>query len=153
MSALENKIPPPLVAGIFGIFMWWISTVAPLVEPNSSVRQILSVAIFLSGLFFCVAGVVSFRRAKTTVNPLKPETASSLVDSGIYRISRNPMYLGFALLLLSLSVFLSSSWSLVGVVGFVLYMNAFQITPEERALEAIFESGYTSYKSQVRRWL
>jgi len=153
MSVLENKIPPPIVVLICSLSMWLISLISPLIETGFFVRVILSLAIFTVGSFFCIAGVVSFRKAKTTVNPLKPETASSLVSSGVYRISRNPMYVGLSLFLVSLSTYLSSPLSIIGVVAFIFYMNRFQIEPEERALKKIFSTDFLNYMSQVRRWL
>ena len=153
MRILENRIPPPIVAAIFGLAMWWISTRASRIEAGEFSLVIGASAIALIGAFFCIAGVVSFRRAKTTVNPLKPETASSLVTSGIYQVSRNPMYVGFALFLVAWAVYLASPWTGVGVLVFVLYITRFQIVPEERALSALFGIEFESYKSKTRRWL
>ncbi|MCJ8348858.1 isoprenylcysteine carboxylmethyltransferase family protein [Moritella sp.] len=152
-TVLKNRVPPPLVAGLFAFAMWAISFVVPTVEMNTVARFTLSAATVALGIFFCIAGVVSFRRAKTTVNPLKPEAATALVSSGIYGISRNPMYVGFALFLLAWVVYLSSPWLSTGIVGFVLYMNQFQIEPEERALKEIFGPEFISYQAKVRRWL
>ena len=153
MQALKHRVPPPLVAGLFAFAMWAISFVVPTVEMNTVARLTLSAATVALGIFFCLAGVVSFRRAKTTVNPLEPEAATALVSSGIYGISRNPMYVGFALFLLAWVVYLSSPWVSIGIVGFVLYMNQFQIEPEERALAEIFGPEFISYQAKVRRWL
>ena len=152
-TVLKNRVPPPLVAGLFAFAMWAISFVVPTVEMNTVARLTLSAATVALGIFFCFAGVVSFRRAKTTVNPLKPEAATALVSSGIYGISRNPMYVGFALFLLAWVVYLSSPWVSTGIVGFVLYMNQFQIEPEERALKEIFGPEFISYQAKVRRGL
>ncbi|QUM75976.1 isoprenylcysteine carboxylmethyltransferase family protein [Moritella sp. 24] len=153
MRVLENKIPPPIVAALFAFVMWCISLLLPTVEMSTAIRWVLSVVVIATGVFFCLAGVVSFRQAKTTVNPLKPETTTALVDSGIYAISRNPMYVGFSLFLLAWAVYLSSPWVSVGVLGFVMYMNRFQIVPEERALKGIFGPEFTQYQAKVRRWL
>ncbi|MGC3833737.1 methyltransferase family protein [Moritella viscosa] len=150
---LENKIPPPVITLLFAVLMWGISFITPNLTFSLALRLPLSLLIVVLGSFFCVAGVASFKKATTTVNPLKPEAASSLVNSGIYRISRNLMYVGFALFLLSWGVYLSSPWTILVIVGFVFYMNKFQIIPEERALTTIFGSEFTSYLSQVRRWL
>jgi len=153
MQALKNRVPPPLVAGLFAFVMWAVSFAVPSIEMNNGVRLTLSAVAVALGIFFCIAGVVSFRKAKTTVNPLKPETATALVNSGIYAISRNPMYVGLALFLLAWAVYLSSLWVSIGVVGFVLYMNHFQIEPEELALKEIFGSEFIDYQAKVRRWL
>ena len=106
-----------------------------------------------AGLLFVLAGGISFRRARTTVNPLKPEAASALVTSGIYRYTRNPMYVGFALWLLAWGLYLASPLVLLGVLGFVLYMNRLQIAPEERALGRLFGADFAAYRQRVRRWL
>lgn len=153
MHVLETKIPPPIVAVIFGLGMWALTIIVPVVDMDIVVRLVAAAVVAIFAAFFALAGVVSFRRAKTTINPVNPENASSLVSSGIYRVSRNPMYVGLALLLVAWAVYLSSLWSLVGVLGFILYVNRFQITPEERALTAIFGDQFLSYQAQVRRWL
>jgi protein-S-isoprenylcysteine O-methyltransferase Ste14 len=110
-------------------------------------------AIALAGIAFSAAGVLAFRRARTTVNPTRPEEATQLVRSGVYRITRNPMYVGLACLLVAWAVFLSSPWALLGPLAFVLYIGRFQIAPEERALAKLFGSDYSAYQAEVRRWL
>ena len=153
MQALENRIPPPIVTALFGLLMWLTARYTPGLAPAYSVRVMVALLVLAIGVFFSVAGVLSFRQAQTTVNPLKPETASALVRSGIYQYSRNPMYVGFALVLLAWACYLASLFALFGVLGFVLYMNRFQIRPEERALLTLFNSKYPVYQTQVRRWL
>ena len=155
MRTLENRLPPPIVASLFGLLMWPAACYVPGLDLAYSVRVLVLVALLVLaiGVFFSVAGVLSFRQAQTTVNPLKPETASALVRSGIYQYSRNPMYVGFALLLLAWACYLASPFALLGVLGFVLYMNRFQISPEERALTILFGNEYQAYQAQVRRWL
>jgi protein-S-isoprenylcysteine O-methyltransferase Ste14 len=133
--------------------MWLVSSfVAPLEVPFRW-RVGAALAPALVGLGFSVAGVAAFRRARTTINPTKPATASALVSGGVYRLTRNPMYLGLLLLLLALAVFLSNPVALLLVPVFVLYINRFQITPEERALASLFGGEYAAYKERVRRWL
>ena len=75
------------------------------------------------------------------------------MTAGIYRVSRNPMYLGFAILLLAWAVFLASPWMLLGVPAFMMFISRFQIQPEERALESLFGEEFRDYKARVRRWL
>jgi len=150
---LENRIPPPIVAAFFGILMWLSSLALPSTEISDELRFTVSIGVLVLGVIFCVAGVLSFRMAKTTVNPLQPEKATSLVDTGIYKITRNPMYFGFALFLLAWSVFLSAPVAVIGVVVFVLFMNRFQIGPEEKALTKIFGEEFETYQTRVRRWL
>jgi len=87
------------------------------------------------------------------VNPLKPDSASALVVAGIYRWTRNPMYLGMATVLAAWGLYLANIGALAGVALFVAYMNRFQIAPEERALEARFGADFAAYRGRVRRWL
>ncbi len=151
MDVLENRIPPVVVAALFGVLMWLAAYNLPgaLVLPIEW-RVGLALTVLLVGAFICLAGVASFRQASTTVNPLQPETASALVSSGIYRYTRNPMYLGFATALLAWSILLGSP---VSVLGFVLFMNRFQIRSEERALANLFGNDFEQYCRTVRRWL
>ena len=153
MQALELKIPPPIVALLIAAAMWGIALATPLVHIPALMRLVVAITIALAGVATAIAGVAAFRRAKTTVNPLKPETSSTLVTSGIYRFTRNPMYVGLALVLLAWAVFLSSPWNLLGPLAFALYMNRFQIEPEERILSGMFGAAYSAYQSKVRRWV
>ncbi|MCG2581988.1 MAG: isoprenylcysteine carboxylmethyltransferase family protein [Marinobacter sp.] len=150
---LEKRIPPLLLVVIFGAAMWGLASFAPPLGMNSMPLAVVAGAVFVLGTLFPVAGVVAFRQAQTTVDPRTPEASSALVSSGIYRYSRNPMYVGFALWLLAWAIFLGSGWALLGVVGFVLYMNRFQIAPEERALRDLFGDTFRHYEQRVRRWL
>jgi len=153
MKSLELKIPPPAVALLFAAPMWALSRVTPLLQVPSGIRQLLALAIALMGVGFSVAGVISIRRAKTTLNPTKPQMTTELVRSGIYRVTRNPMYFGLLLILVAFAIFLSSAWALIGPAAYFLYIGRFQIAPEERALAALFGAEYAAYLSRVRRWL
>ena len=153
MRSLDVLVPPPAVAAIAALGMWAVSSLAPSLHLPAAVRLAACTAFALAGLAFSAAGLVAFRRARTTVNPVKPESASSLVSSGVYRITRNPMYVGLAFVLFAWAVFLSSAWALLGVAAFVLYIDRFQIAPEERALSKLFGSEYDAYRAKVRRWL
>lgn len=153
MQALELKIPPPAVAVLIAVAMWGISWVTSSVDVPRLVRVVAALAIAVTGSGIALSGALSFRRAGTTVNPMKPETASLLVTTGIYQFTRNPMYVGDVFVLVAWAIFLSVPWTLVGPLAFVLYVNRFQIAPEERALSAMFGTDYGAYKSRVRRWL
>jgi protein-S-isoprenylcysteine O-methyltransferase Ste14 len=153
MTTLQLKIPPPIVALLVAAAMWGVSVVTPPIELPVTGRVVAAVVIALAGGGFSLAGTLSFRRARTTVNPMKPEKSSSLVTSGIYAITRNPMYLGLLFVLVAWAVYLSSAWTLVGPLVFLMYMNRFQITPEEKVLSDMFGSAYTAYRSKVRKWL
>lgn len=150
---LTTKIPPPAVAITAGLVMWGIAYFAPRLSLSSDIRLALTMIIALMGLAISVSGAMSFRQLGTTLNPIKPEEASALVTTGIYQVTRNPMYLGLLVVLVAWSIFLSSAWALLGVLGFVLYMTRFQIAEEERVLTRLFGSDYESYKARVRRWL
>ena len=153
MHTLELKIPPPIVALLIAAAMWGVSLAAPAAPLPLNIRVVAAIAIALAGVAVSIAGVAAFRSAKTTLNPLKPGTTSALVTSGVYRFTRNPMYVGLALGLLGWAVFLSSAWNLLGPLVFILYMTRFQIVPEERALSGIFGAAYSEYRARVRRWL
>lgn len=158
MSPAKLKIPPPLIALFFATLMWiaarYVSGISvPGVNIDGHWPVVVAIIISIIGVFFCAAGAIAFKRAGTTVNPLKPETASVLVTSGIYQYSRNPMYAGVALLLLAWAIYLQSPIALLGIVGFMLYINYFQITPEEDALTGLFGQAFIDYKARVRRWL
>jgi protein-S-isoprenylcysteine O-methyltransferase Ste14 len=153
MQALELKIPPPVVTALAAAAMWGIAVLAPLVDVSAALRVPAAIVLALMGAAFDLSGVVAFRRSQTTVNPMKPEKAAALVCSGVYRLTRNPMYVGLVFVLVAWAVYLSCAWALLGPVAFVLYINRFQIQPEERALSALFGSRYEDYKSGVRRWL
>lgn len=116
-------------------------------------RAIVAVAFVSAGFIIGLAGVVAFRRASTTVNPTKPGAASAMVTSGVYRLSRNPMYLGLLFALTGWAVFLSHALAFAFLPVFAAYMNRFQISTEERALSAKFGSEFDAYKQSVRRWL
>ena len=153
MQALELKVPPPIVALLIAVTMWGISLATPSIEMPNRIRVTMAIVVALVGISAAISGVIAFRRARTTVNPLKPETTSAIVTSGVFRLTRNPMYLGLALVLLAWAVFVSSPWALLGPLVFVLYMNRFQITPEERVLSGMFGAAYSAYQAKVRRWL
>lgn len=153
MHALELKIPPPVVALLMAGAMWGVSLAAPMAYMPEGIRVFAGIAIAIAGIASAISGVIAFRRARTTVNPFKPETSSSLVTSGIYRFTRNPMYVGLTLVLLGWAVFLPSVWTLLGPLVFVLYMTRFQIVPEERALAGLFGATYSEYRAKVRRWI
>ena len=152
-TLLEKRIPPVALVLIVGFIMWLVAPYAPRVDAGESVRLVISAILFLLGTLFALSGVMAFRTSKTTVDPRKPEASSALVSSGVYRYSRNPMYVGFALVLAAWAVVLASAWALLAVPFFVIYMNRFQIAPEERALREIFGDSFRAYEQRVRRWL
>jgi protein-S-isoprenylcysteine O-methyltransferase Ste14 len=153
MQALELKIPPPLVALLLGAPMAWAALHGPALALPTAWRWGLVCLLVGVGGSFDLAGLLAFRRQRTTVNPLRPENTAALVTSGVYRITRNPMYLGLALLLLAWAVWLDAWLALLGPAVFVAYITRFQIRPEERVLATRFGHDFNDYTRRVRRWL
>ena len=151
MSALDLKIPPPIVTLVLALLMWLTPAVAGHLEISFPSRVLWAVVLVCVGQGIAIAGMVAFRRAKTTVNPVKASSASSLVIRGVYRYTRNPMYVGLLLTLLAFAVFLANPLAVLWVVVYVLYITRFQIIPEERVLASLFGAEYEAYKGRVRR--
>jgi protein-S-isoprenylcysteine O-methyltransferase Ste14 len=150
---LENRIPPPVVALCTAGLMYAAAWLVPALDFGLPWRGTIAGTLAAIGVSFDVAGLAHFFRAKTTINPLDPGAASALVTRGVYRFSRNPMYLGLALLVAAWGIYLANIAALALVPLFVLYMNRFQIAPEERALRARFGADFQAYCERVRRWL
>jgi protein-S-isoprenylcysteine O-methyltransferase Ste14 len=153
MHVLELKVPPVALVFLVAALMWLVSWAMPAFEFEFPSGDVLAVSAAITGTIISGLGIVSFRQARTTVNPMKPDSTSSLVVSGIYRLTRNPMYLGFLSVLFGWAIFLSNALAFVFLPVFVLYMNRFQIKPEEKALRALFGPQFVMYTARVRRWL
>ncbi|PTN11081.1 methyltransferase family protein [Nitrosomonas aestuarii] len=150
---LDYKIPPPVVGMLVATAMWALAEVGPQFALAPQVRYSLVGILIIAGGVFDLLGLVAFRASRTTINPLKPELASALVTGGVYRFTRNPMYVGVVLFLLAWGVYLSALLPLAGLPFFIMYITRFQIQPEERVLMDIFGEQYSSYAKNVRRWL
>jgi protein-S-isoprenylcysteine O-methyltransferase Ste14 len=153
MSRLENRIPPPLVGIAFAIGMWACARWLPEVSARFPGQRFAAVVALAAGLGVMVAAVLQFRRARTTVNPLDPHAATSLVTEGVFRFTRNPMYLGMALILVAWAVWLGNALGALLPLGFIAYIGRFQIAPEERALRAHFGADFEAYVARVRPWI
>lgn len=153
MRWLETRIPPPLVmllcaaAGYLASRLW-LGTVLSLPMP-----ALLAGGVMAIGLVLNLLPKLAFQRARTTVNPLRPSASSALVTHGVYRYTRNPMYLGQATVLAGAMLYLQNLTALLAVPLFVLYITRLQIVPEERALSARFPEAYAGFRQRVRRWL
>lgn len=147
------RIPPGLVFLAAGFLIWCIARFAPAARVAVPGSRAVAIVLGAIGVTLVLLGIAAFIRARTTADPLHPEKASTLVVRGIYRFMRNPMYLGFALMLLAFVVRLSVWPGVFVVVLFVVYMNRFQIRPEENALEARFGEAARAYRRSVRRWI
>jgi protein-S-isoprenylcysteine O-methyltransferase Ste14 len=153
MSAFELRIPPPLVGLCVALLMWLASRIVPHFAWPLALRGAISLIFVIAGIGLAIAGVKAFAKAKTTVNPTKPAATSSLVVTGVYRFTRNPMYLGMLLVLLGWAAYLANVVAFLLVPLFVLYITRFQIIPEERVLAEKFGAEFTLYKARVHRWL
>lgn len=146
------KLPPPVLLLLTLGGMYLFSIHWPVWHFSFWGQPMVALLFCLFGTLVGLAGIVSFAKARTTVNPHNPHKASCLVTSGVYRFSRNPMYLGLVMLLIAAFIYLSALSSLIMIPLFIFYMNNFQIGPEEDVLEALFGEEYRQYCDQVRRW-
>jgi protein-S-isoprenylcysteine O-methyltransferase Ste14 len=153
MRALELRIPPLALLLLTALLMAVSASVVRAATFLIPYQTLVACGFAILGAATSFLGVLSFRRAGTTVNPLKPDTSSALVGSGVYKLTRNPMYLGFLMLLIGWGIYLSNALALFFVPAFVVYMNRFQIEPEERALTSRFGQEFVAYTARVRRWL
>ena len=153
MKALELKVPPPLVMVAVALLMLAAATLVPWLALALPGKGVLAALIAVLGIAVAGAGVLAFRRAKTTVNPMRVHATSSLVASGVFRISRNPMYLGMVLLLIAWAVHLANAAAVLVLPLFVIYITRFQIAPEERSMQKLFGDAFVAYTKSTRRWL
>lgn len=153
MRSLELKIPPVAVFLVFGWLMWVIARALPAVTLSLPGTAIVAVGLSTFGAVLGISGILAFRRHETTVHPTRPDRASAVVREGVYRFTRNPMYLGLALLLLAWAAWLGNIVSVVFVPAFIAWMTRFQIRPEERAMLAKFGPAFRDYMGSVRRWM
>lgn len=148
---LNTKIPPPIVAILFAVMIFYFSDSFAYVDLPFKIY--ISLFFVLLGFFITFSSARNFKKKETTVNPIKPEEASQLVTDGFFKITRNPMYLGMLLFLLGLSIYNGLIVGLLFLPLFVGYITFFQIIPEERAMIKIFGEDYKAYMKKVRRWI
>lgn len=153
MKRLELLIPPPLIMLLTGLIMWLLSEMFPALTLAWLQSIAAATVMGFIGLALSLTAAATFKRASTTLDPRQPAGTSTLVSTGIYRYSRNPMYLGVLLVLLGWAVYLGNLLSILCTLVFIAYITRFQIIPEERLLHEKFEKEFLSYKSRVRRWL
>tara|TARA_A100000164_G_C21924563_1_gene782373 strand:+ start:1803 stop:2207 length:405 start_codon:yes stop_codon:yes gene_type:complete len=133
--------------------IWLISKYFYKASFNFNLINELALLCLISGIIIIILGINKFRLSKTTISPLKPSKTSYLVNDGIYSYTRNPMYLGLLLILLSIAIYLKNYISLLFIPLFILFITKNQILPEEKTLENIFGERYKNYKNKVRRWI
>ncbi len=152
-SFLDHRVPPPVLMIGVALLMWLAAKYTQGLAWSGTTRFTAAAAFAAAGIAFNVAGFRAIRYAGSTIDPTRPAAASTLVISGPFRFSRNPMYVGFTLMLLAWAAWLQSPWVFAGPLVFVLCLTRWQIVPEERALRAKFGSTYSEYETRVRRWL
>ena len=148
---MKTKIPPPIIA-LICIVINYLSTylINPIKFPNI---EIIGGVILFLGITTAVLAILLFKKEKTTVNPMNPEETTSLVTTGIFSITRNPMYLGLFFVISSTILFFGSWFGIIILMFFVWYITKFQIIPEEEAMEKLFSNKYDEYRQNVRRWI
>ncbi|WP_417353667.1 methyltransferase family protein [Flavobacterium alkalisoli] len=153
LDFLKLKIPPVLQVIILSVAIYFTAQKTQSYQLDKNLNLLISISVFVLGSLFAIIGVLNFRSANTTVDPRDPKKSDHLVKSGIYAYTRNPMYVGMFLWLVSVCSYFGSLYSLIYCVLFVLYMTHFQIKPEEEILKDIFGQEYIEYTKQVRRWI
>ena len=148
---MNNKIPPPIVTFICGLAIYFSKSFFNQFFSYSN--NIISLFLLILGLLVFLSAVKSFRIQKTTVNPLDPKQASSLVTSGIFKFSRNPMYLGMLIILLSMSFKFNLIGGLITSIFFYIFITKFQIIPEEAAMNELFGNEFIDYCKKTKRWI
>jgi protein-S-isoprenylcysteine O-methyltransferase Ste14 len=150
---MKNKIPPPIILLLSGIAMWFVAHSEFAYSVAIPFALAVAIALAAVGIFIAASAIRQFSAAETTVNPLRPEEATSLVNSGIFARTRNPMYVGISLVLSAWAIWLQSMSNILLLLAFVLYITYLQIKPEEAAMRKIFGQAYTDYCKRVRRWI
>ena len=148
---IKTKFPPPLVALNFGFLINFTKNIFPKIEIGRG--YVFGSIIILFGIIIILSAIVLFKKYKTTITPLKPSKASKLIVNGVYKFSRNPMYLGLLLVLIGVGIMLNPIGGIFFIPLFILYLNYFQIIPEENAMIQLFKGEFLKYKRNVRRWI
>ena len=148
---MNNKIPPPIVTLAFGLMIYFSRNIFP--DINNIIFYVLSLFFIILGPFVLISAVRSFKAKQTTINPININNASSLVTSGVFKYSRNPMYLGMVFILLALSFGFNLVGGILFTSIFIVYITKFQIIPEEAAMKRIFGEDFNRYKNKTRRWI
>ena len=150
---MSLRIPPLVQVLICGAIGWGLSSVTPFLAFEGVWRSAAALLFIAAGMAILALALGAFIRARTTVNPLAPEEAATLVTTGLYRISRNPMYLAMAAILTGGAFLMGNLSAFVAPILFVWLMTEFQIKPEERALQARCGEAFDAYRIRTRRWI
>lgn len=152
MTYLELKIHPPIILILSIVMAYLLSRYLPVYHLPAILIQSYGY-ISVLGVLIALLGIWQFRQAKTTIDPKRPDKVSDIVSSGIYRLTRNPMYLGMVLILIAAVFKFADLSGVLAIIFFISYITFFQIKPEERMIETLFGDEYLAYKNKVRRWL
>ena len=147
------RVPPLVYLAVFALIAWGLSILLPALDVEWAMMTVLAVGFMATGIFLLLFAVGAFARAGTTVNPIEPGDAETLVTSGLYRFSRNPMYLAMALILIGAAFLVSNLASFLAPALFVCVITMTQIKPEERALKELFGDTFYQYCQRTRRWI
>jgi protein-S-isoprenylcysteine O-methyltransferase Ste14 len=150
---MKLKIPPALQVAIFATLMWIIKKVTSSTHFEFEQQKTISWVIFAIGILIEVIAIYAFRKARTTADPLNPSKASKLVIVSIYKLSRNPMYLGMLFILFSFVIRLGSLFTFPVLILYIWYITTYQVKPEEKVLAKLFGDDYSTYCKKVRRWI
>ena len=153
LKFIELKVPPPIVVLIFGYVMWVLHRCFPVFHSHLHGGKVISISIAAIAIILGCLALSQFVQWKTTVNPMKINNASALITTGLFSISRNPIYIVDLLLLFSWVIWLGQWVNIALLPFFIIYLNRFQIEPEERVLKKIFGAKYEKYCSATRRWI
>ena len=151
MIDIKTKFPPPLVALTFGFLINYTKNIFPKIEIKN--ENFFGSIMIISGFIIILSAIILFKKYKTTITPLNPSNSTKLITVGIYKFSRNPMYLGLLLVLLGISFMINIIGGFLLIPLFILYLNLFQIIPEENAMVDLFKDEFLDYKKNVRRWI
>ena len=151
MISIKTKIPPPLIALTFGFLVNYSKNIFPKIEIVWG--GVVGAFMIIIGLIIILSAIIQFKKYKTTITPLNPSYATKLIVNGIYKFSRNPMYLGLLLILAGISIIQNPIGGLLFIPAFILYINHFQIIPEESAMLDLFKEDFLKYKKNIRRWI
>lgn len=150
---MTRWVSPPVAFAIAGLAMWWTGRSVEFGKTSFAYQAPIGIALIVLGVGIGAISIRSFLIAGTTPNPTRPKNATQLVTSGVYALSRNPMYVGDTVMLAGIAVWIGSILNLVLIAAFVWYIDRFQIAAEERALAEVFGDRYVTYRGKVRRWL
>ncbi|GGG47310.1 isoprenylcysteine carboxyl methyltransferase [Croceivirga lutea] len=149
---MKIKIPPVVVFLIFSVLMFLLAKYLPVGQFDFFGRVVLSYILGGAGVLLGSIAVLQFLKNKTTVDPINIDKANKMVITGLYKFSRNPMYLALLLVLIAIGLQLQNAFNTILAAAFVYFMNHFQILPEEVLLEKKFGKEFRLYKKAVRRW-